>query len=91
MAGLGPHGLKRLDGERAGVQRPDQRSHDERSTPAHDASRWRGPSERVWVERIVRGAGYSLAPWSAATGRSTHPERHRRDPAPDRAKPPATG
>jgi hypothetical protein len=34
--------------------------------PAHPAGRWRGPSERAWLRRIVRGAGFGLASWSAA-------------------------
>jgi hypothetical protein len=89
MAGLGPRRLDRLRSERVGAQAPDNRSPDPTSTPAHDAGRWRGPSERVWLERIVRGAGYGLAPWSAATARPTHAEAHRGEKAPTPADRPA--
>ena len=35
---------------------------------AQPGGRWRGPSERRWVEEIVRGAGFGYASWSVATG-----------------------
>jgi hypothetical protein len=48
----------------------------------HPVGRWRGPSERAWLRRIVYGAGFGLASWSAATARQPKSPHHRgRDPA----------